>query len=265
MKHAQLWKRILNEGVHPRHTGEDDALQRAIVTATIIVDTRSCGRDLLVEDAKRIAFPFPSLWIEFPEWKYAAAGVHVTSHRTDSGTDATFLLVTAFEYSPPVFLGGYACKFDERGDMVLDSRRYLISEATYGLEEFRVAGKAAQGFACDTLSLLGCKNVSLNPQHLEPQQVRRASRRFGGDSTSYRYHTLIVRPPGAKHDSPGIDIGTMPRHVCRGHFAEYGPEFGKGLLFGKYAGRFFVPPCLKGNAKNGTVAKDYEIGASLAN
>lgn len=53
----------------------------------------------------------------------------------------------------------------------------------------------------------------------------------------------------------------MPRHVCRGHFAEYGPEFSKGLLFGKYAGRFFIPPHLKGDKKNGIVEKDYAIPA----
>ena len=53
----------------------------------------------------------------------------------------------------------------------------------------------------------------------------------------------------------------MPRHVCRGHFAEYGPQFGKGLLFGRYAGRFFIPPHLRGDEKNGIVEKDYAVAA----
>ena len=54
----------------------------------------------------------------------------------------------------------------------------------------------------------------------------------------------------------------MPRHVCRGHFAEYGPQFGKGLLFGKHAGRFFVPPHLKGKKEYGVVEKDDSLRGS---
>jgi hypothetical protein len=117
--------------------------------------------------------------------------------------------------------------------------------------------------ACETLELLACKNVGLSDRDNDPEQVKCAIKRHGGTPDSYRYHTLIVRPPGSKgSNSPGIDIGMMPRHVCRGHFAEYGPEFNKGLLFGKYAGRFFIPPCLKGDKKNGIVEKDYVIPPS---
>jgi hypothetical protein len=54
------------------------------------------------------------------------------------------------------------------------------------------------------------------------------------------------------------EVGVMPVHSCRGHFSEYGPEFGKGLLFGKYEGRFWVPPHMKGRRGNGTVYKEYK-------
>jgi hypothetical protein len=113
----------------------------------------------------------------------------------------------------------------------------------------------------EDLTLLGCKNVSLSPRDNDPKQVRIATKRHGPSNTGYRYHVLTVRPPGAKSDSPGIDIGTMPRHVCRGHYQEYGPEFGKGLLFGRLSGRFFIPPYYKGKKENGIVEKDYEIAA----
>jgi hypothetical protein len=118
----------------------------------------------------------------------------------------------------------------------------------------------------NVLGLLSCKNVSLQPNDNDPQQVRRACKRFGGSPDSYRYHTLVVRPPG-KHSAsgPSQEIGTMPWHVCRGHFSEYGPEFGKGLLFGKYAGRFYIPPHVKGDKKNGVVEKDYVIAAPATN
>jgi hypothetical protein len=111
----------------------------------------------------------------------------------------------------------------------------------------------------DVLIMLGCKNVCIEPRDNDPKQVRRAVKRHGNNASGYRYHVLVVRPPGAGTNTKGEEIGTMPRHVCRGHFAEYGPEFNKGLLFGKYAGRFYVPPHLKGKKENGTVEKDYEL------
>ena len=98
----------------------------------------------------------------------------------------------------------------------------------------------------DGLLLMGCKNVALSAREAEKNDVRGAVKRFGGDPDSYRYHVLVVRPPGGSGDAPAQEIGAMPRHVCRGHFAEYGSQFGKELLFGKHAGRFFVPPHLKG-------------------
>lgn len=112
------------------------------------------------------------------------------------------------------------------------------------------------------MRLMSCKNVSLEPRQNDPKQVARAIKRHGGNADKYRYHVLVVRPPGAKSDAPAQEIGVMPRHVCRGHFAEYGPEFNKGLLFGRYAGRFYIPPHLKGKKENGIVEKDYAIGGA---
>ena len=117
------------------------------------------------------------------------------------------------------------------------------------------------------LVLMSCKNVGLSklPTSLSKREINHANRKNGKEG-DYRYHVLVVRPAGTKPGDPREqEIGTMPRHVCRGHFAEYGPEFKhsdgtpKGLLFGKYAGRFFLPPCVKGKKENGIVEKDYEV------
>ncbi len=110
------------------------------------------------------------------------------------------------------------------------------------------------------LTLLSCKNVAQAENKHEPKQERRAIKRFGEVVGGYRYHTLIVYPSSSmKHEGDPIDIDVMPFHLCRGHFSEYGPEFGKGLLFGKYSGRFYIPPHMKGSKKNGIVDKDYEM------
>lgn len=113
--------------------------------------------------------------------------------------------------------------------------------------------------AADTMQLLGCKNVSLLKIENQPTGIPKQLARATNKPRQFSYHVLRVKPANAPRDSVGVDIGSMPRHVCRGHFAEYGPEFGKGLLFGKYAGRFYIPPHLKGKEENGIVEKDYVV------
>jgi len=115
------------------------------------------------------------------------------------------------------------------------------------------------GVLLTCLSLLSCKNIELSAKTLDEKTIRRAAKRTMRDASYFRYHTLVVKPPGAKSTSPGVEIDVMPFHKCRGHFAEYGPEFNKGLLFGKYAGRFYMSPCVKGKKEHGRVEKDYEL------
>jgi hypothetical protein len=51
----------------------------------------------------------------------------------------------------------------------------------------------------------------------------------------------------------GEAVGGTPVHLVRGHFARYGPQYGRGLLFGKHAGRFFVPAHARGERRAGLV------------
>jgi hypothetical protein len=174
-------------------------------------------------------------------------------------------LVLGQAQAGPTLAGTITARFDQSGRLKDAADLELLPPAPlveqFGADEVARVAYTVFGFAIDLLVILGCKNVSLDPRDNDPKQVARAIKRHGDNAGKYRYHVLVVRPPGARSDSPAQEVGTMPRHVCRGHFSEYGPEFGKGLLFGKYAGRFYIPPHLKGKIENGEVAKDYAIAA----
>lgn len=277
MKHAQLWKRILNEGFVGDYIYEWDSNERiskAVITSPIVVDTRppESLRVATWDDIRGIAFPFESFWLEgschvVPNPTEFAAGARwgalIETEKEDFTTKATCSLFVCSAESRPRLIGAFVFNCSATGAPIGRPEAHVNDDVRMAQERNGInVGNVIMGFGyliADTLLLLGCKNVSLEPRDNDPKQVRRAVKRHGGTPDSYRYHVLVVRPPGAKSDAPAQEIGIMPRHVCRGHFAEYGPEFGKGLLFGKYSGRFYVPPHMKGNKKNGTVGKDYAI------
>ncbi len=292
MKNAQLWKRILNEGftnlldesMLPEEW-DNEVILSHIITAPIIVakGAHPSGKpDMSWSDYENmpIAMPFSKFWLEMPcdcsPECHEQYGVYFTNERTESGgfqieaISFDLMPTTTNKKSPNrcAIVGALRFNLDSKGILpggdafdvsYCPMDRQKIYRESMSEEWLENMARRPVMRAMIALTTLSCKNVSLKSHDNDPQQVRRAMKRFGGNPDSYRYHTLIVRPPGAKSGSPGIEIGAMPRHVCRGHFAEYGPQFGKGLLFGKYEGRFFVPPHLKGDKKNGVVEKDYEV------
>lgn len=278
MKGAHLWKRILNEGViaFPPF-GDTEKLQIEIVKATILsVESEAPPtRQIDLRNYKGCAIPFDCLWIEQP-FTFLDPATHqkaglghigylVKSTESINGRGVSYYEISVLPNDPRIVLAGlFDFELSNRGDFVPQSSSVIWPHfmKQFNEDHLNTNRIGSMGQLLDILSILSCKNVSLTPHDNDPKQVRRAIKRHGGTPESYRYHTLVVRPPGAKSDSPGVEIGIMPRHVCRGHFAEYGPEFNKGMLFGKYNGRFFIPPHLKGDKKNGTVEKDYQIPAS---
>ena len=113
-----------------------------------------------------------------------------------------------------------------------------------------------------TLCFMHCKNVTMTP-HAPSRNEQRQYRRETGRSL-FTYHTLEIDPMKKVLRSEGqIDSLGLKRalHITRGHFAEYGPEFNKGKLFGKLAGRYWIPQHVKGSAEFGEVKKDYMVKA----
>jgi len=282
MKHATLWKRILNEGITNPGIPESGKreIQRMIINAPIIVNPITVdalgmeGEDWGWEKYTSVSIPFNEFWIEGHDNRGTNSGALVTGgwHDKQWVGCAHIVIASPQAKNTPISAGIVPVHISGTGSFQLlrTNSGLQVAAPDSNIAKWNAARQERVVTLCyteltvilDVLSLLACKNVSLSPRPMEisPREVRHARKK--GDPDYFRYHILVVRPPGARADdhSQEQEIGIMPRHVCRGHFAEYGPEFGKGLLFGRYAGRFFIPPHLKGRKENGVVEKDYEIG-----
>lgn len=93
------------------------------------------------------------------------------------------------------------------------------------------------------LNFLNASNIST----AEPARPRATRRRI--ERTGVTVQAIVVRPPG-KHRARSVavrpmEIGESVLSSVRGHWARYGVE-GRGLLFGKYAGKFWIPAHVRG-------------------
>lgn len=106
--------------------------------------------------------------------------------------------------------------------------------------------------------LAHCKNVRVE-ETTEP--APKCVRREGFPDAKVTYRTLAIGGPAKsarKRLEEDAEEASIQRalHICRGHFAEYGPE---APLFGKHTGQFWVPQHVRGTEKAGRVVKDYEV------
>lgn len=106
------------------------------------------------------------------------------------------------------------------------------------------------------LNFMNCRNVEL----VEPRRPRAEARRIA--RTGVTVSTINVFPVGRSTRSDRASESTgVPLTSVRGHFARYGPEYGRGLLFGKYAGRYWVPQYARGSAEHGESEHNYNLRA----
>lgn len=109
------------------------------------------------------------------------------------------------------------------------------------------------------LGLMNCKNIRLVNHGPDPFTSEDYKTRYGRSMVTYK--TLAINPIGKQYNSsePKDYQGLMPLHLRRGNFAHYTED---APLFGKYTGTFWRPATAVGEAKNGTVVKDYKVIAS---
>jgi hypothetical protein len=95
------------------------------------------------------------------------------------------------------------------------------------------------------LDFLACSNVEV-AEPKRPFPVRQRLRK-----SRVQVQTIVVRPPGKRRAGssatgrPMDELDSVLTSV-RGSFGRYGPQFGTGLLFGKYAGKFWRPAHVRG-------------------
>lgn len=108
-----------------------------------------------------------------------------------------------------------------------------------------------------TLNLLNCRNIVLVT---DPARPRKVSRRIA--RTGVRVSEIHVLPSGVRKVGgeavKSAPLGSTPFHSVRGHPRKYGMD-GRGLLFGKYAGQFWIPQHARGNPEIGTVEQTFDI------
>jgi hypothetical protein len=89
-----------------------------------------------------------------------------------------------------------------------------------------------------SLNFLNASNVDI-AEPVRPRPLRRRLERAG-----VQVQTIVIRPPGKRRvksaQARPIDAAEMVLSPVRGHWSHYGEQYGRGLLFGRYSGKFWV-------------------------
>lgn len=107
------------------------------------------------------------------------------------------------------------------------------------------------------LEIISCKNIA--PELVEPPKKLQKKRKKSGKLPFKSYYVLKVNPIGKRppvDSKPGQGIWSNRVHYCRGHFKEYSSD---RPLFGKYVGRYWFNPQVRGSKSQGVIEKDYEL------
>lgn len=107
-----------------------------------------------------------------------------------------------------------------------------------------------------TLKVLSCKNIETidNP----PPDKLNKKRIKSGKQPIFTYKTLVIKPTGKQQASIPRHLWENRIHLCRGHFKTYTED---APLFGKFTGRYWWQPSVRGRNKDGVVMKDYKVEA----
>lgn len=104
------------------------------------------------------------------------------------------------------------------------------------------------------VSFLSCKNIRVVDFLPDPALQRARVKRGKYPLVAFKVLELTTRSGGGA--GAAKKLWTNRVHLCRGHFATYTDD---RPLFGKYVGKFWIPPHVKGDKKNGILNKDYSI------
>jgi hypothetical protein len=109
-----------------------------------------------------------------------------------------------------------------------------------------------------TLNFMNARNIDI----VEPTRPRPQAKRIA--RTGVRVHELRIFPTGKSTRSRGEGQPlTLSAHGVRGHFAHYGAccayHEPRGLLFGKYEGKVYVPPHVRGSEEVGEISHEYTL------
>jgi hypothetical protein len=172
----------------------------------------------------------------------------------------TVIIVAGDATEEIMFPGGYDNRLEFQTvalqevnpDVPVEQLRWAI-QPDRGLTEQHVTLSLAVAF-----TLLNTKNIV--QERVDPRMDRATRRRIDrGERAAYTYYTLKHRPFGKRTGDDGAGSGgsaLVALHVARGHFKTYTEA---APLFGKYTGRWWWEPHVRGNDSEHVIDKDYSI------
>lgn len=134
-------------------------------------------------------------------------------------------------------------------------------EAKYGVQEVLNLTGSMKHIPFFVFSFANCRNVDLvdvTAVHAPAEKIRNRLRLPVIRSYTLKIKTKRRTQNGTDPQDVVEDESLLAHHLCRGSFAEYSAE---KPLFGnpKNVGRFWRPPHVRGDKKNGQILKHYAI------
>ena len=154
---------------------------------------------------------------------------------------------------------------DEQGNPIDINHMYPGNITVTGDDRVRDAGVATLrdlmlniAITCVRAYMIaGASNVEL----VEATYPRRIQKRL--ERTGTRLQTIVIKRTGKtyQHKAGQKLGGDIPQEFVRGHFAKYGID-GRGKLFGKYTGKFWIPGHVRGSIESDKEREvDYRVEA----
>lgn len=123
-------------------------------------------------------------------------------------------------------------------------------------------GRLALYPAMLAMSFSHCKNVRVvDGEPMPPKLARKYEQRHRRPPYSFKVLEIDPMREVLRREGGSEAVGLKRAlHICRGHFATYSED---RPMFGRLAGRFWVPAHVRGRASEGVVEKEYRVKAGV--
>jgi hypothetical protein len=260
----------------------DERLQvpASILRSATVVDATAIYSQFYAKDSDtylyedhRVAPPWENALVGYVNFENLVGLVHVAaidgsdlepSHRWESTADTHDIDWDRVRWvlSATVYAGGsghrtsgphHVWHIPVYPDGEIADIRWTRLHPDYNLDAFQTA--AAVFLA--TFNMCNCTNVEVREPHRRRAHARQVAR------TGVTVNEIHVKPVSRSSRGQSVPLSSFdcgPLSAVRGHFASYGPAYGRGLLFGRLEGRFWIPQHVRGAAEAGEREHEYVVG-----
>jgi len=148
---------------------------------------------------------------------------------------------------------------DAVGLIDVDESGRVLGDLMVGSESEDVLNELRMGcvLASHALSLINCKNVTTDDKHRITFSRSGTEKRRGIPARKVKYHTIVLPGGGSTWETKTGRHRAAALHRVRGHFKTFTED---RPLLGKHTGTYWWGWQVRGNADNGIVVSDYEMG-----